>query len=112
MLGWILLIFLISSAAWFAWLFLATPASDQERIKADHAGTDAEVTKIQRVGVRRIRPGVAWAGGHAVATSGVGWFRIYQVTLARPGDFDQTYEIGVEARLFGHPQLRRFDQWG
>ena len=109
MLGWLLLFLIAFLVAWYGWVFFARPASDLERIKADHAGTDAQVVKIERVGMRLVRPEVTWVGGHVVEKSGVGWFRIYLVTLAYPGGFDRTYEVGVEARPFGYRHLKRFE---
>lgn len=110
MLGSLLLLGILVSGGWFAWLFWVTPAADLDRIKADVDGTGAEVINIQRTGVRRVRANMVWVAGNPTYSSGGAWRRIYQVTVARPAEgYDESYEVAVEAKLFGYRDLKRVD---
>jgi hypothetical protein len=103
------------AGAWYAWLYLLSPPSDQDRIRAEQIGVDDErVVAIRRAGARfarRIyRPSEIVIGNGRLPV-GVGkWFRLYDVTLATPDGLDETRSVGVEAGLFGgQPEVRRFD---
>lgn len=105
----ILCVLIAACVAWSAWLFLVSPESDRVRIKADQGGTDARVINIERVGTRRDRSEATLVAGHMVPRSGGRWYRLYNVTVARPGDLSESYTVGVEARLFGFVELKRID---
>jgi hypothetical protein len=109
MLLLILCLLIAAVVAWSAWVFLVSPASDQVRIKEDQGGTDARVIQIERIGTRRDRPEVTLVAGRMVPRSGGGWYRLYNVTVARPDGLSETYMVGVEARLFGFAELKRID---
>ena len=109
MIGPLLLIAIVVGGSWFAWLYFVSPGSDQDRIKADHGGTGFQVLDIQRIGTRHDRAEVDWVGGHPTPLSGGMWLRIYKVTGEAPNDVPETYCVGVEARLFGLPELKRID---
>jgi len=109
MMGLILLVVIALGGGWFAWLYFVSPASDQDRIKADQGGTDARLLDIKRVGTRHDRAETTWMAGYATPRTGGKWFRIYEVTVARPGGDLETYTVGVEATLLGLPDLKRFD---
>jgi len=111
MIGLLFLVAVICCGGWFAWLYFVSPKSDQDRIKADQDGTDAEVLNVERIGTRQVRADLTWVAGHPAPRNGGKWFRIYQVTAAKEGGFTVEYEIAVEARLFGRPEVRRIE-WG
>ena len=109
MIGLLLLILIAAYASWYAWLYLVSPASDQDRIRADQAGTGCEVIKIERTGAQRDRAGLTWVAGWPTYFTGGRWFRIYEVTIARPDGLSESYPVGIEARLLGLPELKRID---
>jgi hypothetical protein len=109
MIALLLLIMIAATAGWFAWLYLVSPRSDLERIEADQGGTGIRVVGIKRVGTQRDRPEAIWVGERLTPVSGATWFRVYEVTLARPDGLVETCSIGVEARLFGLAAIKRYE---
>ncbi len=109
MIGLLLLVVIASFAGWFAWLYFVSPGSDQERIKADQGGTGTQVLTVKRTGTQHVRAELTWVGGHATPRTGGSWFRIYEVTVKQADGDLETYSVGVEARLFGLPELKRID---
>jgi hypothetical protein len=109
MIGLLLLGMLASIGGWFAWLYFVSPPSDLERIKADRAGTGVRVIDVKRVGAQHDRAAAVWVGNQLTPVNGGKWFRVYEVTLARPGEPTETCTVGVEACLFGLPELKRYE---
>lgn len=94
---------------WFIWLYYVTPKSDLERIKADQAGTGAEILDIKRTGIQHERAEDIWVADRMILLNAGKWFRVYDVKISRPQEPLEIYSIGVEARLFGLPGLKRYD---
>ena len=109
MIGLLLLMLLTVGGSWFAWLYFVSPESDQDRIKSDQGGTDAQVVKIERIGTQHDRAELTWVGDRLTPLNGGRWFRLYKVTITRLNGILETYCVGVEARLFGFRELKRID---
>lgn len=109
MLGLLLLLGVAILVFWYAWLLGVTPASDLERIEADVGGTGAKVISVKRTGVRRVAADLVWVAGNPTYSSSGAWRRIYLVTILRPDGFEESYSVGVEAKLFGYRDLKRLD---
>jgi hypothetical protein len=108
MIAVLLLAVCAATGGWFGWLYFVSPQADVERIKGDQGGTGVRVIGVKRVGTQHDRPPAFWVGDRLVERSGK-WFRVYEVSLARPGEPIETRSYGVEACLFGLPELKRYE---
>lgn len=96
--------------AWFAWLYGVSPRSDRERIEADQGGTGALKFTIRRTGTKNLGGGKDyWVADRLMSLPGVGWCRTYEVTVERAGGARETYEVAVQARMFGLSNVVKID---
>jgi hypothetical protein len=109
MLGLLLLFLIVCTALGYAWLYFVTPQQDLDRIKADQGGTGALAFTIKRMGTKYIDGKHVWVADNPLTIGGLGFCRIYDVTVERAGGALEKYSIAVEASLFGESQVMRID---
>ena len=108
MIGLMILFLLGMIFSLFAWLRFS-PDSDKDRIRADQTDPNVRVVDIQRTGTRRGRAALTWVAGHSAPQTGSQWFRIYTVTISTTDGLTSSYDVAVEATVFGFSELRRID---
>ena len=108
MIGLMVLFLLGVILSLFVWLRFSAD-SDKDRIRADQTDSDIRIVDIQRTGTRRGRAAFTWVAGHSTPRTGGQWFRIYTVTISTSDGLTSSYDVAVEATVFGFSELIRID---